>query len=166
MAAERGQQFADEMYPSVEGTLSEQAEDSQMDWATQSKYPAAYLKEANHPDAGFEHRDYIQRNLHRMGFVNDDNTVTVRRVGEPRAPFANVSILPKWGESNNSTYGQDSRSNSDSSVYEWKVPIHHVVGLGHDMEGELWVLHHPSTKITKIGENKPVSESGIGSEWS
>jgi hypothetical protein len=161
---DKGQQFSDEIGDALQGTISPEAEDSQVNWAWGNQYPDTYLKEANHPDEGWEHRDSLQRNLRRMGFVNHDNTVTVRRIGAPRAPFANVSIHPKWGESNNPTYGQHDRAQGDTGVYTWNVPLHHVVGYGHEGEGEIWVLHHPSTKITKIGENTP--ETGIGSEWS
>lgn len=127
---------------------------------TQFKWPKEYISQTMPRQAGADSRKMIHDHLDKLGLVDRSNPempmVTVRRMGKPRAGVTNASYHPKWGETERSSWGgfgrgKNSRENSgEVGVYEWKVPLEHVIGHGHPEEYELFVVHHPSTKVNRV----------------
>lgn len=134
----------------------------------QYKWPSEYIRQVMPRDTGLQARLDLHNHLERSGLVDRTNPdmpmVTLRRVGRPRVGVTNASYIPSWGNTvrgepptaesvAKSGYGWSKRSReTDNSIglYEWQVPLEHILGSGMTSEGEVFAVHHPSTKVNRI----------------
>jgi hypothetical protein len=131
----------------------------------QYQWPSGYISQVMPRDTGMQARLDLHNHLEKHGLVDRTNpampTVRLRRVGKPNVGVTNASYIPNWGtrssantaELEKSGYGKGRRSREeggDIGLYEWDVPLEHVLGSGMTAEGEVFAVHHPSTKINRV----------------
>lgn len=128
------------------------------------KWPRDYIGQVMPRDSGLQARLELHNHLEKHGLVDRTNpnmpTVRLRRIGKPTVGVTNASYVPNWGAHNTdaaglekSGYGKGRRSREeggDVGLYEWDAPLEHVLGSGMTAEGEVFAVHHPSTKINRV----------------
>jgi len=126
------------------------------------KWPKDYISQVMPRDTGLQARLDLHNHLEKNGLVDRTNpnmpTVKLRRVGKPTVGVTNASYIPDWGHNHKTDlestgYGKSIESreeNGEVGLYEWDAPLEHVLGSGMTAEGEVFAVHHPSTRTTKL----------------
>ena len=149
-------QFYNTLAVSHDPYLSTEAADSRDEWSYGStKWPTQYLKDVS---PRYE-ESYQNLQGHLKNEVNLPDQVQVTHRGDvpKNAKVKSGSIYPDWTGNNPDSssgihhYGQSNR------LHIYLVPREHIVGVGHDGEGEVFFDHgsgNPNKGLGALGRAK------------